>query len=69
MAQLEALELVRQLPKPQKISLAKELEKELGESKLTALLSAFKTDALTLEEITSTVEDVRQARYEARKKY
>jgi hypothetical protein len=64
----QILELVRQLPKAQKLSLARELEKELVSSKLTALLSTFKTDALTLEEITSTVEDVRQARYDARKK-
>jgi len=62
----EILELVRRLPGEQKIELSRELEKESIESKLTELLNAFKTDELSLDEITAEVEDVRQKRYEGR---
>ena len=56
----QILELVRRLPKEQKIKLSRELEKETIESKLTELLTSFRTDDITLEEITQEVEEVRQ---------
>jgi len=62
----EILELVRRLPGEQKIELSRELERESIESKLTELLNAFKTDELSMDEITAEVEDVRQKRYERR---
>jgi hypothetical protein len=56
----QILELVRNLPGEQKIKLSKELEKEAIESKLTELLTSFRTDDLTIEAITKAVEEVRQ---------
>jgi hypothetical protein len=40
----QILNLVKQLPKKDKIRLSKEIEKEIIGIKLTALLKAFKTD-------------------------
>lgn len=63
----QILELVRNLPGEQKIKISRELEKETIGSKLTELLTAFRTDKLSMNEITSEVEQVRQDLYEKRK--
>jgi len=55
----QILALVEQLSEPEKIRLSQALEKNLREQKLTSLLQAFRTDALSLEEITEEVEAVR----------
>lgn len=59
----QILELVRNLPSEQKIKISQELEKETIESKLTELLTAFRTDTLSMNDITSEVEKVRQDLY------
>ncbi|MBD1882556.1 MULTISPECIES: type II toxin-antitoxin system VapB15 family antitoxin [Microcoleus] len=55
----QILALVKQLPYPEKLQLSQELEKEVLNSKLTALLESFRTDELSLETITQEVEAVR----------
>ncbi len=55
----QILDLVRQLPKKEKLRLSKELEREIIDAKLTSLLKAFKTDELDLATITREVEIVR----------
>ena len=62
----QILELVRNLPGEQKIKISKELEKETIGSKLTELLTAFRTDKLSMNEITAEVEQVRQDLYDKR---
>lgn len=62
----QILELVRNLPGEEKIKISQELEKETVGSKLTELLTAFRTDKLSMNEITSEVEQVRQDLYEKR---
>lgn len=62
----QILELVRNLPGDQKIKISQELEKETIGSKLTELLSAFRTDQLSMDEITAEVEQVRQDLYDKR---
>ncbi|MEQ6165746.1 hypothetical protein AAOE16_01015 [Ekhidna sp. MALMAid0563] len=62
----QILELVRNLPGEQKIKISRELEKETIGSKLTELLTAFRTDKLSMNEITSEVEQVRQDLYDKR---
>lgn len=59
----QILALVEQLPESEKIRLSQALEKDLREQKLTSLLQAFRTDALSLEEITEEVEAVRGERH------
>jgi hypothetical protein len=59
----QILDLVRQLPKKDKIRLSKELEKEIEGVKLTSLLKAFKTDALDQTTIDREAEIVRTAFY------
>lgn len=59
----QILDLVRQLPKKEKIRLSKELEKDIIDAKLTALLRAFKTDELDQETIDREVETVRTELY------
>ena len=59
----QVLDVVRQLSRQEKIRLSKELEKELIDSKLTALLGAFKTDALDEETIRGEAEVVRAELY------
>jgi len=59
----QILELVRQLPKKEKIRLSKELEKEIIDVKLTSLLKAFKTDELDQATIDREVEIVRAELY------
>lgn len=63
----QVLELVRKLPKQEKIKLSKELEKEEITNKLSKLLKAFKTNDLSVETIDKEVEIVRQEMYERKK--
>ncbi|WP_420386442.1 type II toxin-antitoxin system VapB15 family antitoxin [Roseivirga sp.] len=63
----QILELVRNLPVDQKIRISQELEKETIMSKLTEFLTAFRTDKLSKEEITTEVEQVRQDFYNKRR--
>ncbi|HYG15686.1 MAG TPA: hypothetical protein VEC12_08040 [Bacteroidia bacterium] len=60
--------IVKQLPKREKIRLSKALEKDVIDSKLSSLLNTFNTDELTDDLITSEVESVRQTMYESKKK-
>ncbi|MEM6831248.1 MAG: hypothetical protein AAF551_12100 [Bacteroidota bacterium] len=62
----QILELIRNLPGEQKIRISKELEKETIGSKLTELLDAFQTDKLSIDDITSEVEQVRQTIHDKR---
>ncbi|MBK6479500.1 MAG: hypothetical protein IPK94_21050 [Saprospiraceae bacterium] len=59
----QILDLVRQLPRKEKIRLSKELEREIIDAKLSALLKAFKTDDLDQETIDTEVEIVRTKLY------
>ena len=59
----QILDLVRQLPKKEKIRLSKELEREIINVKLTSLLKAFRTDSLDQETINNEVEIVRTELY------
>jgi predicted DNA-binding protein YlxM (UPF0122 family) len=59
----QILTLVKQLSDSEKLLLSKELEKETLNNKLTQLLEIFKTDDLSLEEITQEVEIVRSQIY------
>jgi len=59
----QILDLVRQLPKKEKIRLSKELEREIVDTKLTSLLKAFKTDDLDQDTINREVEIVRTELY------
>ncbi len=65
----QVLELVKNLPVEQKIEISRELEKETIGSKLTELLSAFRTDKISMDEITSEVEQVRQGLHDKRTSY
>lgn len=64
----QVLSLVKQLPKQQKIKLTKELEKEVVDSKLSALLRTFKTRELSLSTIDKEVESVRKKLYESKQR-
>jgi hypothetical protein len=64
----QVLELVRKLPKQEKIKLTQELEKDGIESKLSALLKTFRSKELSLDTINGEVEIVRQKLYESQKK-
>lgn len=59
----QILDLVRQLSKKEKLRLSKELEREIVDVRLTALLKGFKTDALNQETIDKEVEIVRAGLY------
>ena len=59
----QILDLVRQLPKKEKIRLSKELEREIIDTKLTDLLKAFKSDDLDQDTINREVESVRTELY------
>ncbi|HNP96006.1 MAG TPA: hypothetical protein PKJ63_10270 [Cyclobacteriaceae bacterium] len=59
----QILDLVRQLPKKEKIRLSKELEKDIVDAKLTSLLKAFKTEDVDQKVIDEEVEAVRAAMY------
>ena len=63
----QILELARQLSDEDKLQLNRELSAEVRKIELQRLLQVFKNDEISLEEISSEVELVRQARYEARK--
>ena len=63
----QVLSIVKSLPVQQKVKLSKELEKEGIRSRLTSLLTAFKTDELNLDDINKEVELVRQKLYESKK--
>ena len=64
----QILDLVRQLPKKEKIRLFKELERDVIDTKLTALLKSFKTDDLDRSTIDNEVESVRAELYARSKK-
>ncbi|MBA2330198.1 MAG: type II toxin-antitoxin system VapB15 family antitoxin [Chitinophagaceae bacterium] len=65
----QILDLVRQLPRQQKIRLTKELEREGINTTLSQILQAFKTDILTQKMIDQEVEIVRQELYEQSQKH
>ena len=60
----QILDLVKQLPRNDKIRLSKELEKDTLDQTLTQLLETFKTDELSHLTITEEVEKVRTEIYE-----
>jgi len=62
----QILELARQLSDEDKLQLNLELAAEARKIELQSLLQVFKNDEISLEEITAEVEQVRQARYEAK---
>lgn len=64
----QILGLVKQLPSEDKVKLSRELARESLDSRLSRLLSSFRTDELTLEEIDAEVEDVRSQLYAKKKK-
>lgn len=63
----QVLAIVKSLPARQKMKISKELEKEGIKTKLTSILSSFRTDELSIDDITQEVEHVRQRRYEGKK--
>jgi len=63
----QVLSIVTSMPQTQKVKLSRELEKEGIRSKFSSLLSAFKTDELSMEDITKETEIVRQKIYESKK--
>lgn len=63
----QILDLARQLSDDDKVQLNRELAAEVRKIGLQRLLQMFKNDEISLDEITSEVEQVRKARYEARK--
>lgn len=63
----QILSIVTQLPKNEKLKLAKELEKEFVDEKLTRLMNTFKTDELDLDVLNEEIESVRQEIYEKQK--
>jgi hypothetical protein len=65
----QILDLVKQLPRQQKIRLTKELEKEAIDTKLSQILQSFSTDEISQELIDQEVEAVRQERYERSQKH
>ncbi len=64
----QILSVVKQLPKQQKIKLSKELEKDVIDSRLSALLKTFKTKDLDLNVIHEEVELVREQIYGKQKR-
>ena len=62
----QILELACQLSDEDKLQLNRELAAEARRIELQSLLKVFKNDEISLEEITAEVEQVRQARYEAK---
>ena len=65
----QILDLVKQLPRNDKILLSKELEKDTLDQNLTQLLETFKTDELSHLTITEEVENVRTEIYEHQSLY
>jgi hypothetical protein len=64
----QVLDLVRQLPREEKIKLTKELEKEAIDSRLSEILRSFKTNELSDDLIVSEVEIARQELYDKSQK-
>ena len=63
----QILQLARQLSDEDKLQLNRELFAEVRKIELQRLLQVFKNNEISLEEISSEVEFVRQTRYEAKK--
>ena len=63
----QVLDLVRQLPKKDKVRLSKELAKEAIDTRLTRLLNSFSNNELTEETIMEEVENVRAEIYAKKK--
>lgn len=61
------LDIVKRLPRNQKMQLTKELEKEVIESKLSSLLKIFKTKDIDLKTIYEESQIVRRAIYAKQK--
>ena len=59
--------LITQCNIEEKVEIVRLLEKETFPTRLNRLLAQFKTNELTLAEITEEVETVRQRRYNAKK--
>jgi hypothetical protein len=59
----QILDLVQQLPVKDKAKLSNELAKVATDNRLSRLLSAFKTDELTEDEISKEVEKARSEIY------
>lgn len=59
----QILDLVKQLPRKEKLKLIKALEKEMIKTKLSSLLEAFKTDKISQKTIDQEVELVRASIY------
>ncbi len=59
----QVLELVKQLPKKDKVRLSQELAKEAIDTRLTRLLNSFTTDELSEAEVNQEVEEVRAEIY------
>ncbi|MCE2734147.1 MAG: hypothetical protein O9302_11120 [Cyclobacteriaceae bacterium] len=59
----QILDLVKQLPRKEKLKLTKALEKEMIKTKLSSLLEAFKTDKISQKTIDQEVELVRASIY------
>ena|GEM_PF-936324 len=64
----QLLSLLRQLPVRQKIKIARELEKDVIDLKLSSLLESFKNDELSLDTIDNEVNEVRKQLYEKKQK-
>ena len=64
----QILDLVRQLPGREKAKLSNELAKEAIDKRLSLLLSTFKTDDLSEEEINQEVEKARTEIYARKQK-
>ncbi|MCF8465223.1 MAG: hypothetical protein K9G41_10300 [Flavobacteriales bacterium] len=56
----QILDLVKKLPKKEKLKLSAELEKDTVSTKLTSLLKTFQTDEVSEETILEETEAVRQ---------
>ncbi|MBA4300195.1 hypothetical protein SAMN03080617_01698 [Algoriphagus alkaliphilus] len=59
----QILSIVNRLPKNEKPKLAKELEKEVIDTKLSRLMKSFQADDLDLDILTDEVESVREEIY------
>jgi hypothetical protein len=59
----QILSIVNQMPKNEKLKLAKELEKEVIDTKLTRLMKSFQAEELDLDILTEEVESVREEIY------
>ena len=60
----QILEAVKQLPRKEKIKVAKELERGEREKTLSSFLKTFATDNLSEKTITEVTEEVRKRHYE-----